>query len=205
MTRSVVIFDLDGTLTRPYLDFDRIRSEIGIQSGPILEAIAMMPVAKQETAMQILLRHEWDAAHNLKLHDGAAETVEACRSLGFRTALLTRNTRPIVEHIIASNRFTFDAVRTREDGPFKPSPEPVHSICRELDADVRTSWVVGDYLFDIQSGRSAGSRTVLMVGDGEVPEYAHIADHTIHRLADLLPILGPSRQQSQTAGLRSKA
>ena len=32
------IFDMDGTLTRPCLDFSRIREEIGV-SRPILEAM----------------------------------------------------------------------------------------------------------------------------------------------------------------------
>ena len=36
--RSVVIFDLDGTITEPYLDFDTIRAKVGVE-GPILEAM----------------------------------------------------------------------------------------------------------------------------------------------------------------------
>ena len=40
---GAVIFDLDGTLTIPLLDFNRIRQEIGISDGfPILEALATM-------------------------------------------------------------------------------------------------------------------------------------------------------------------
>jgi HAD superfamily hydrolase (TIGR01509 family) len=197
MTRSAVIFDLDGTLTRPYLDFDRIRAEIGIKSGPILEAIAAMPSSAQPAAHEILLRHEWDAARNVELHEGAVEAVARCRDAGHRTALLTRNTRPIVDYIIDEHGFVFDALRTREDGAIKPSPEPVYSICEELDADPRQSWVVGDYLFDLQSGRSAGTRTVLMIGDDEVPDFASLADHVIRRLHELAAIV-PPRAVSRT-------
>ena len=77
---AAVIFDLDGTLTKPYLDFDAIRLELGIASGPILEAIAEMDVAARRNAEVILLRHEWDAAKNATLYDGAVETVAACRA-----------------------------------------------------------------------------------------------------------------------------
>ena len=76
-------------------------------------------------------------------------------------------------------------MRTREDGAIKPSPEPVLSICRELGSDPRKSWVVGDYLFDILSGEAAGTRTVLMIGDGPEPEYADRASHIIRSLGEL--------------------
>lgn len=194
MSRSAVIFDLDGTLTRPYLDFDLIRAEIGIKSGPILEAIAAMPHTAQAAAREILLRHEWEAARNVELHEGAVEAVTRCRESGLRTALLTRNTRPIVKHIINAHGFVFDAIRTREDGAIKPSPEPVYSICEELDADPRQSWVVGDYLFDLQSGRSAGTGTVLMIGDAELPDFASLADHVIRRLHELAAIVQAPRR-----------
>ena len=37
-----VIFDMDGTLTKPCLDFDAIRAEMGLSGEPILEAMARM-------------------------------------------------------------------------------------------------------------------------------------------------------------------
>ena len=38
-----VIFDLDGTLTVPTLDFDAIRADIGAGDGPILEYLQGLP------------------------------------------------------------------------------------------------------------------------------------------------------------------
>lgn len=189
MTRSAVIFDLDGTLTKPYLDFDRIRREIGIASGPILEGIATMPVHERPRAETILLAHEWEAARHGQLHDDAVEVVSQIRRTGFPVALLTRNARTIVDFLLDSHGLVFDAMRTREDGDIKPSPVPVLSLCAELQADSATSWVVGDYLFDLQSGRAAGAQTVLMIGNDETPSFANLADHVIRRLVELPPIL----------------
>ena len=62
--RSAIIFDLDGTITKPYLDFDAIRREIGIASGTILEAMQGMEAAERLRAQAIVLRHEWEAARN---------------------------------------------------------------------------------------------------------------------------------------------
>ena len=186
---AAVIFDLDGTLTKPYLDFDAIRREIGIAQGPILEAIAQMDSEGRRDAEVILLRHEWDAANNGTLSVGAGETVAECRARGYGVAILTRNTRAVVDYILAEHGFVVDAIRTREDGPIKPSAEPVLSICRELQADPTHSWMVGDYLFDILSGKAAGTRTVLMIGEGAEPAYAKQADYVIQSLSELLALV----------------
>ena len=186
---TAIIFDLDGTLTKPYLDFDAIRREIGIEQGPILEAIAKMDAGARRDAEVILLRHEWEAAENAALYDGAVETVAECRAKGHGVAILTRNARVAVDYLLAEHGFVFDAIRTREDGAVKPSAEPVLSICRELQADPVQSWMVGDYLFDILSGKAAGARTVLMVGEEPVPEYAPQADYVIRSLPELVTLV----------------
>ncbi len=188
MNRSAVIFDLDGTITRPYLDFDEIRAEIGVK-GPVLEALAEMDPDSRRRAEAVLLRYEREAARNATLQEGAVEVIDACRAGGRAVAILTRNTRATVEFILESHSITVDALRTREDGAIKPSPVPVLSICEELRADPRSSWMVGDYLFDILCGRDAGTRTVLMVGDREIPDFADRADHVIRRLTELLRII----------------
>ncbi len=191
--RSAVIFDLDGTLTRPYLDFDAIRREIGISSGTLLEALELMPAEQKARAHTIILRHEWDAARNASLHDHAVETVAACRAHGHAAALLTRNTRSVVDFVLSRFGFVFDAIRTRDDGAIKPSAQPVLSICEEVRADPAQSWVIGDFLYDILSGRAAGARTVLMIGDAPSPDYADQADFVIRCLSQLPPILGLSQ------------
>ncbi len=191
MPRSVVIFDLDGTLTRPILDFDVIRAEIGLAGGPILEAMADMDDDARRRAESILSRHEWEAARNATLHDGAVEVVAACRASGRAVAILTRNARPVVDYLLAKHGFLFDAIRTREDGAIKPSARPVLSICEEVGADPRLSWMVGDYLFDMMSGEAAGAHTALMIGDkNPPPDFAPRADYVIRRLPELLPIIG---------------
>ena len=186
---AAVIFDLDGTLTRPFLDFDAIRAEIGVASGPILEALNAMSPIERRRAETIVERHEREAARNSVLYDGARETLFECRRLGFATAILTRNARVTVDHVLEKHALAVDAIRTREDGAIKPSPEPVLSICRELNADPERSWMVGDFLFDILSGKSAGTRTVLMIGDDARPEYAPEADFVIRELNELLELL----------------
>lgn len=185
---SAIIFDLDGTITKPYMDFDAIRAELGVE-GPVLEALAKMSPEANAAAEAVLLRHERDAAENATPQDQAAEVIAVCRSRGHPVAILTRNGRATASHVLRRFGIHVDALRTREDGDIKPSPVNVLSLCTELGADPARSFMVGDYLFDILCGRGAGTRTVLMVGDKPLPEFADQADYVIRRLTELLPII----------------
>src|SRR5690242_19653144 len=55
---KALLFDMDGTLTQPALDFPRIKAAMGIGTRPILEALAEMNEAERKRAQQIL--HEFE-------------------------------------------------------------------------------------------------------------------------------------------------
>lgn len=185
-----VIFDMDGTLTRDAFDFDLIRREIGLANEPILEAIGRMNGDARHRAEAILQRHEDAAAAASELHPGAVEVVDGIRAAGLPVALMTRNSARSVAVVLQRYPLRFDLVRTRDDGPFKPSPEPVFDICKRLGVTASDSWVVGDYLFDLQCGRAAGAVTVLLDVDDARPAWSDQADHVIRELPELLVRLG---------------
>lgn len=190
MPVRAVIFDLDGTITQPSLDFDAIRSELGIAPGtPVLEAMAVMDPARRAEAARVLDRHESAAAASSTLHEGAQEVLAGLRHRGIRIGLLTRNSRQSVDTVLRRHGLRFDFVRTREDGAVKPSPEPVLAVCRALGVEPGETLTVGDYLFDIQSGAAAGTRTALMVGRQTPPAFARQADYVIRRLDQILEIV----------------
>lgn len=184
-----IIFDLDGTLTRPYLDFDRIRAEIGTITGPILEALEEMSEAEKRRAWEILERYELEAAENSELNPGAAELYAWLRKQKFGIALATRNSRINVEHFCRKHDLYFDSVITREDGPTKPDPFGVVENCKKMGILPKESIMVGDYLFDVQCGRNAGARTVLLRGNKDDEAFVHEADHVIEHLGDLKHLL----------------
>ncbi|GAG32550.1 unnamed protein product, partial [marine sediment metagenome] len=84
MAIKAVIFDLDGTLTEPFLDFNVIRQEMGLalDGEPILEAMEAMTAAQLEQANLVLHTHEERAVEHSELHLGAKETIDALRSKG---------------------------------------------------------------------------------------------------------------------------
>lgn len=158
-----VIFDLDGTLTEPLLDFVAIRHEIGIAPGrPILEALEDWDPAARARAEDILRRHELDAIAAATLADGCQEILAHLAALGIPTAILTRNVRDAVTAFVRRFNFSFQAIYTREDGPPKPSPHGALVLCRALGCAAADTLAVGDYKFDVIAGRAAGCRTALV-------------------------------------------
>jgi HAD superfamily hydrolase (TIGR01549 family) len=189
-----VLFDLDGTITRPNLNFDALRAEIGIPGRtPILEWLAGESEAERERVWDILDRHELEAARTAELADGVREVLAAMAELHLRSGLVTRNSRRSADVVVARLGLRFDAVVTREDCAPKPSPEPVRECARRLGVPAASTLVVGDFYFDIQSGYAAGARTALVgvspsppfPGPDPVPQ----ADYRISTLHDLIPIL----------------
>lgn len=188
---QAIIFDMDGTLTRPNLDFDVIRRAIGVPTGPVLEAIRLMPGDRRAEAEAILEKHEARAAETYELQDHAAEVVAAVRENGVRAALMTRNSRRSMQVFLDKHGLRFDLTWSREDGPMKPSPEPIHLICRRLGVEAGATWSIGDFYYDIVCGRAAGAKSILLLTpDQPRPDWAGEADHVIASLAELLAMMG---------------
>src|SRR5690242_20677625 len=64
---AAMLFDMDGTLTAPFLDFDQIKTEMGIGNQPILEALSKLDGPQREHAQAVLHRHEDRCARECEL------------------------------------------------------------------------------------------------------------------------------------------
>jgi HAD superfamily hydrolase (TIGR01549 family) len=183
-----LILDMDGTLTVPHIDFQALRREMGIMVGDIVDHLKSADEHERQRLEMILHRFEEDAAVNAELQAGARELLGALRARGIRVGLLTRNSRKSVATVVEKFGLAFDATLTREDAAHKPSPEPVLRLAQKWGLHPTEVLVVGDYIHDIRSGRSAGSKTVLLINDRE-PEWAAEADFTIRRLDELMKLI----------------
>jgi len=182
-----IIFDLDGTLVDSRLDFVAMREEMELPPDlPILEALARLPPRHAERCREILHRHELAGAERAVLLPGVAELLEVLRCRGIRQAIATRNSRHITSATLAKLGLIFDLVLTRDDGPVKPDPWPVLHACTSWESAPSEVVVVGDFRFDIESGRAAGSRTVLLTHPHDPQSYANAerADLLLVSLAD---------------------
>ncbi len=191
MAIKVVIFDQDGTLTVPTLNFDQIRAEMGITQGPVLEAMENMSPEQRAAADAILHQHELAAANNYQLNDGVEKVFDFIRENNINTALLTRNQLMMVRLLQDKYNFLqFQQIITREDdGPTKPHPYPVLKICKSLGVEPQEAIMVGDFHFDLLTGKHAGAKTVLITTADNWHTYAHDADYVISDMNQLIPII----------------
>jgi HAD superfamily hydrolase (TIGR01549 family) len=181
-----VVFDMDGTLVHQALDFEAIRREIGLPTGtPLLEALEQLTPTELTAARAILDRHEHTAAAAAELLPGVGEFLAWLGGRQVRRAVLTRNSRSAAAAALARCGLAehFDPVVSRDDAPYKPQPEGVWRICAAWGLAPTEVLMLGDYLYDIQVGRRAGTRTALITHGRDWP-FATEADVVFANFAE---------------------
>jgi HAD superfamily hydrolase (TIGR01549 family) len=191
MRIKAVIFDLDGTITQPFFDFDAIRKEMGYppDAGPILELMEKMTAGERDEAERILLAHEEKAVAESTLNPGAKETLEELRRRKILIGILTRNKKENAMAVGDKHGLKFDAVVGRDEGPVKPDAFGVLYLCERFGIKPQESLVVGDYLFDLLCARAAKAIPVLLKNHHKADEFAKHADFVIENIAGLLKII----------------
>ena len=208
MTIRAVLFDFDGTLTRPEaLDFAALRMALGCPPGAtILEYIDALPTTdEQKKAHGILTDFELAAARASMPNPGAEEAVALLKDRGIGCGILTRNTiasiRESLKNFPSLSEADFSVIVTRESaGRPKPHPDGVIGAARQLGVAPREMLVVGDFIFDIAAGKAAGSPTVLVTNGRAAPDSRSAGvtwagdaepDYTIAGLSELAALLAP--------------
>lgn len=186
------IFDMDGTLTVAVHDFEAIRKALGIGPRvPILEAIDRMPEPEATEKRIRLDELECELAERSTPMPGAGELLDALHQCGARLGILTRNNQASADTTLAAcgfdHYFAKGDVLHRDSCAPKPEPDGVNRLLADWRAQPSDAVVVGDYLFDLQAGRRAGTATIYIDTSARFPWSEH-ADISVSHLADLLPI-----------------
>lgn len=164
-----VVFDLDGTLTVPNLDFKAMYEKCGVPlDEDILEAIGKMPDEAAAKAAAIVEVMEEEGRRTLQLTPGAREFADWLSRQGIPTALVTRNTRSTVEHLHATlwKGLPKFAPAVSRDDAYEPKPHPaaMEGILATWDIrDASEVVMVGDSpANDVVFGKAAGVATALV-------------------------------------------
>ncbi|WP_176507106.1 HAD family hydrolase [Pseudomonas urethralis] len=161
------VFDMDGTLTVAVHDFAAIRVALDIPAEhDILTHLAALPAAEAAAKHAWLLEHERDLAIASTAANGAVELVRELAERGCRLGILTRNARELahvtLEAIGLADCFQVEHILGRDEAEPKPSPDGLLKIANSWGVAPGELVMVGDYRFDLDCGRAAGARTVLV-------------------------------------------
>src|SRR5258706_4162879 len=140
-----IAFDLDSTLTRPYLDFRKLRQQLNLPEGDILKWLEQRPPAEKARAQSLIETFEQDGVENVAWNDGAQETFDTVRKMGLPMAIVTRNSRASLVAACQHLGITVDVLVAREDAPPKTDPACIHHTASQLGVSVSYLLMVGDY------------------------------------------------------------
>jgi len=207
-----VVFDMDGTLTVPNLDFADMYRRCGVAFHlDILEEIEKMPEEQQRRAAAVIEEMEEEGRRTLQLMPGAETCAHWLALRGVPTALVTRNTAATVRHFhqklwepaglprLAPAITRDGEVQERSVKqpipalPPKPHPAALEEIARGWGVALGPGLVmVGDSPSnDVAFGRNAGVTTVLLDSHRKHLEGlgSNTPDYSVQNLAELPSVL----------------
>ncbi|XP_020587308.1 haloacid dehalogenase-like hydrolase domain-containing protein At2g33255 isoform X2 [Phalaenopsis equestris] len=174
-----VVFDMDGTLTVPVIDFSAMYREVlgddgyaAAKSGnpggtvDILHHIETLAPQEQQRAYEIIADFERQGLDRLQIMPGAAEL---CAFIDYKQmrGLITRNVKASVDLFHQRFGLKFAPALSREFRPYKPNPAPLLHICLSWGIPPNEVMMIGDGLRDdVTCGKQAGAFTCLLDESG---------------------------------------
>jgi HAD superfamily hydrolase (TIGR01509 family) len=188
-----VIFDLDGTLVDSRLDFDAMRREIGLPRGmPVIEGVLALADGEKARGWEIVERHERIGADTATIIPGVQNLLDELRRRDIRVAVVTRNGRSFARETLTRLQLPIEHVMSRDDAAPKPSPEALLKILDVWRLPGARTAMIGDFRFDLEAGRAAGTRTVLYSAEcteEELEAWRSLADMVVPSFVDCGPML----------------
>ncbi len=212
---KAVVFDFDGTLAVPTLDFGLMSQRVELALAPFLNAAhgaaakasptpvpalehienvcaGLSPTAAKTAraaAMQAIEDVEVEAAVRSRLFPETVPMLVTLRANGIAAGVITRNCRNAVLTVFPAIHLYTGCLLTRHDVPHvKPHPGHLLEALERLGVAPEHALMVGDHPMDIITGKSAGTRTAGLT-TGEAPyERLHQESPTFlaHGLDELL-------------------
>lgn len=157
------IFDLDGTIIDSKLDFDAIRSEIGMTPNlPILEQLETYSPNEKLRAMEIIDRHEIQGAKAGELIEGFLDFYQTLLEKNLPRAIQTRNSLNVANESISKYQLEFYPILSRDCAPPKPNPAGALTIIKEWDLTPEEVLYIGDSHYDLKTAMNTGCHFALI-------------------------------------------
>ena len=182
------LFDMDGTLVDTFIliyeSFNAALEENGKRTltksefdkklfgKPVDSTLHRLvgPLTDEETR-QILKSFEkyWIRnLHKVKVFKNVPLTLEHLRDKGFKLGVVSTSPRDVIYETLKHTGIYdfFDVIIGEEDATNKkPHHEPVTNALRVLQLEPEDALFVGDTIYDVMAGKSAGCQTAFMLND----------------------------------------
>lgn len=207
---NTILFDLDGTLTNPYMGItngviyaldklgidvpprETLKSFIG---PPLLDEFQRrfgMSADEAAEAARLYREYYFDKGlYENELIDGARELLEKLKAMGKRICLATCKpdvaSEKILRHFGIDGFFDFVGAATL-DGKRHTKADVLRFVLENTGADVSECVLVGDRMHDIVGAHEVGMKCIgVLVGFGSREEFSQYgADHVAEMLCDIL-------------------
>ena len=191
--RTHWIFDMDGTLTLAVHDFPAIRNKLGINKDlDIIEAIESLPPEEAREKFRLLDEIEIGLTLRSQEQPGAEQLLTLLSEQNKMLGILTRNTvRNAKDTLVECNLKKFfpdQQILGRESAAPKPSPDGINILLNQWEVDPASAVMVGDYKYDLEAGRSAGTATIY-VDVNEENLWSDFADLHVYHLNQIFDII----------------
>lgn len=179
---QLVIFDLDGTLVDTLLDItagvnwamsnlqlpqlapEQVKEHIGqgasqLLAGCLRDVGDIQATHLAEARALFFPYYAEHIADHTRPYPGVVETLHALQTMGLTLAICSNKPIDMTEQLLQQLRLRslFRIVLGGDSLPErKPHPLPLQHIMRECSFSPEQTIMVGDMIFDIQSGRQAG-------------------------------------------------
>jgi HAD superfamily hydrolase (TIGR01509 family) len=180
---KAILFDMDGTLTAPNIDWLELRSRVGVPEGTgIMEYIYALSETEAQHADIIVREVEFASAQKAIANDGLTELFTALDDKPWKRALITNNHREAMQHVVGAFNLRFDLLLSREDAQLKPAPDLILLALQQFGITAKQAVFVGDGRYDRAASAAAGVRYIHLEHDRSKP----IEGETIYGLDELL-------------------
>ncbi len=210
---GTILFDLDGTLTDPYMGITNgviyalesmgreipLRESLKSFIGPPLydEFCRKFGMSDEEAKEAVRLYRVYYPEKGLyenELIEGVEELLKALKAQGKRICLATSKPEPfarrILEYFGIDGYFDFVGAATL-DGRIGTKTEVLRHVLENTGADTADCVLVGDRMHDIIGAHEVGMKCIaVLVGFGDRAEFQEYgADYVAEKLCDVLKLV----------------
>jgi phosphoglycolate phosphatase len=213
MHTTLIIFDLDGTLIDSSVDISNALNyaiePFGFAPVSLSETITLVGEGMTKLVSKLLERrgkhvelsilidrfldhysaHFADHTHP---YPGTEETLEALA--GFKKVIISNKLEALSLQVLEALNLQkyFDYVAGGDTTlQKKPSPEPVLNVLSRFATPPEEALFLGDSIYDMEAGRSAGVRTVAALYGYGTPGFSGHADYEINSIEGLIDLVRP--------------